>query len=172
MHVCHPSSICHLCPPQWLRHSFTHSFIDWLINSPIHSVYNIYNITLYYILPRIYMVIYSWYYQWLASQYTFLNNNTPHSEQRRIVLIRQTVNAQTRASSLLRTLYKVFDTTYPSIRSPLLSVHVYIKVMSVHITTTWGGGGSGCFYINYDFFGVPFFMQTKLSLWIIEHWRQ
>ena len=32
--------------------------------------------------------------------YTFLNNNTPHSEQRRTVLIRQTAHAQTRASSL------------------------------------------------------------------------
>ena len=33
--------------------------------------------------------------------YTFLNNNTPHSEQRRSVLIRQNVHAQTHASSLL-----------------------------------------------------------------------
>ena len=35
-------------------------------------------------------------------QYTFLNNNTPHSEQRRTVLIRQTVHAQTRVSSQAR----------------------------------------------------------------------
>ena len=41
---------------------------------------------------------YSRLHAWL---YTFLNNNTPHSEQRRTVLIRQTVHAQTRASSLL-----------------------------------------------------------------------
>ena len=27
-------------------------------------------------------------------QYTFLNDNTPHSEQRRTVLIRQTVHVQ------------------------------------------------------------------------------
>ena len=39
------------------------------------------------------------------SQYTFLNNNTPHSEQRRTVLIKQTVHAQTRASSLFKPIY-------------------------------------------------------------------
>ena len=36
----------------------------------------------------------------ILRQYTFLNNNTPHSEQRRTVLIRKTVHAKTRASSL------------------------------------------------------------------------
>ena len=37
-----------------------------------------------------------------TSLYTILNNNTPHSEQRRTVLIRQTVHARTRESSLLQ----------------------------------------------------------------------
>ena len=44
------------------------------------------------------------------NKYTFLNNNTPHSEQRRTVLISETVHAQTRASSLLNTPLKALYT--------------------------------------------------------------
>ena len=41
------------------------------------------------------------YNHFIVYCYTLFNDNTPHSEQRRTVLIRQTVHAQTRASSFL-----------------------------------------------------------------------